>query len=329
MSLLSQLKTFSLGPRSLLVKCVPAPKSFYQRRAVLAALQKGSTESIEVFKKLQDDSSFIAVTTSPDTAKNLIKSSPLKQIVMAQNSTNSESSIQSTWGAAYSNSGPIATAVNPLPADSVPKETSASIELGLSHWSFTLHIFSANKDYDHNAEIQKNVLHGPWPEGGDETYIQAALRTIPPSVLNTALWDWETGDQLSNEAEKFTGQEGATHLFLGAKRGSAQEAFVRERMRNRAAKRTPKIMRSLVEFAKECRANQRGEPHRTDDVSSPTNSRRLGDDGAQKRTLIRRLPFKDSGDDSAKEESWSLGQNRRYEKEKLIDNDTFQAMLKE
>ncbi|KAI1270497.1 hypothetical protein F5Y18DRAFT_421991 [Xylariaceae sp. FL1019] len=306
MSLLSQLKTFSLGPRSLFVKCVPAPKSLYQRRAVLAALQKGSKESIEVFKKLQDDSSFIAVTTNPDTAKELIKSSPLERIIMAQDSTDSESSAQPAWGAAYSNSGPIATPVNPLPADSVPKDTSTSIELGLSHWSFTLHVFSANKDYDHNAEIKKNVLHGPWPKGGDETYMQAALRRILPSfALEPALRDWETGDQLSNEAEKFTGLEGATHLFLGSKRGSAQEAFVRERMGKQAAgKKTPKIMRSLFDFAKECRANQTAKPHKVDSESS-------GEDGSSKE---RSLP------------STRIRGNRE---EKLLDNETFQAMLKE
>ncbi|KAI8629904.1 hypothetical protein F5Y19DRAFT_62911 [Xylariaceae sp. FL1651] len=261
-SALAQLKPFTLSSRSLFVKCVPAPRNFYERRAVLAALQKASQESIETFKKLQDSSSFIAVTKDPDAATSLLDNSPFERTIIAQDLANSELSSQSAWGSEFDVSGPVTTPVNPLPTSSTSKPTPASFDLGLSHRTFTLHVFPANTSYDHKAEIRKNAIHGPWPgDGKTETFISAALRRVIPSgAMAPALRDWETGNQLARDSDSFAddGREGAASMFLGKKRISAQEAFIMERIRRREAEHnTPKVMRSLVQFAKECRARPR------------------------------------------------------------------------
>ncbi|KAI1742624.1 hypothetical protein F4680DRAFT_22535 [Xylaria scruposa] len=258
-SALAQLKPFTLGSRSLFVKCVPAPRSFYERRAVLAALQRSSQQSIETFKKLQDSSSFIAVTTRPDAAATLLENSPLERTIISQGSRSDAASMSSTWSSNYDDvSGPIAAPVNPLPADVVAKPTPASVDLGLSYKTFTLHIFPANADYDHIAEVRKNPLHGPWPGNGKtETFISAALqRVVPSGVMAPALRDWETGNQLAHDNDSFAdnGPEGAASTLLGKKRLSAREAFLMERIRRRGAEKDmPKVMSSLFQFAEECR----------------------------------------------------------------------------
>ncbi|KAK5628967.1 hypothetical protein RRF57_004682 [Xylaria bambusicola] len=252
-STLAQLKPFTLYSRSLFVKCVPAPTTFYERRAVLAALQQSSQRSIEMFKKLQDSSSFIAITSGPDAAATLVENSPLERTIISQDSGSDPS-----WTLNDDVSGPIATPVRPLPQSSVAKPTPASVNLGLSHKTFTLHIFHANADYDHREEVRKNPLHGPWPGSGTtETFVSAALRRVIPSgVMAPALRDWETGNPLAHDLDSFAenGRGGAASTLLGKKRHSVREAFVLERIRRRDAKQaTPTVMSSLMQFAEECR----------------------------------------------------------------------------
>ncbi|KAF2969561.1 hypothetical protein GQX73_g3998 [Xylaria multiplex] len=259
-SVLAQLKPFTLNSRSLFVKCVPAPRNFYERRAVLAALQKSSQDSIETFKKLQDSSSFIVVTTKPDAATSLIHDSPLERTIISQGSGSDGVPTQSAWGSDYDVRGPVTTPVNPLPASATVRPTPVSINLGLSHHTFTLHIFPANKDYDHREEIRKNPLHGQWPgDGKTETFVSSALRrVIPPGVMAPALRDWESGNQLASDSDSFAGDgpEGAASMILGKKRHSAAETFLLERIRRREAEReTPPVMNSLMEFSRRCRAN--------------------------------------------------------------------------
>ncbi|KAI0855857.1 hypothetical protein F4860DRAFT_446168 [Xylaria cubensis] len=259
-SVLAQLKPFTLASRSLFVKCVPAPRSFYERRAVLAALQRSSQQSIETFKKLQDSSSFIAITTRPEAASTLLENSPLERTIISQGSSSDVALTPSTWSSNYDDvSGPIAAPVNPLPADVVAKPTPASVDLGLSYKTFTLHIFPANVDYDHVAEVRKNPLHGQWPGNGKiETFISAALhRVVPSGAMAPALRDWETGNQLAHDGDSFAdnGPEGAAATLLGKKRLSAREAFLMERIRRRGAdKEMPKVMSGLFQFAEECRS---------------------------------------------------------------------------
>ncbi|KAI8949125.1 hypothetical protein F4801DRAFT_425113 [Xylaria longipes] len=258
-SALAQLKPFTLGSRSLFIKCVPAPRTFYERRAVLAVLQRSSQQSIETFKRLQDNSSFIAVTTKPDAATTLIDNSPLERAILSQSSNSDVASTPSTWSSNYDDvSGPIATPVIPLPADVAANPTPASIDLGLSYKTFTLHIFPANAGYDHRGEVRKNPLHGQWPGSGKtETFISAALqRVVPPGAMAPALRDWETGNQLARDGDSFADDapEGAASMIMGRKRHSAREGFLLERIRRRgAAQETPKVMSGLFLFAEECR----------------------------------------------------------------------------
>ncbi|TGJ84941.1 hypothetical protein E0Z10_g3844 [Xylaria hypoxylon] len=276
-SALAQLKPFTLSSRSLFIKCVPAPRSFYERRAVLAALQKSSQQSIETFKRLQDSSSFIAVTTKPDAATDLLDSSPLERTIISQDPGSDEVPTRSAWGPDYDVSGPITTPVNPLPASSTVKPTPVSADLGLSHRTFTLHIFPANADYDHIEEVRKNPLHGRWPgDGKTETFVSAALkRVIPPGAMAAALQDWETGNQLARDSDSFAdnGPEGAASMLLGKKRHSAREAFLLERIRRRGAEQeTPTVMSSLMQFAEECRtktADVQSEPSQGTATGAP------------------------------------------------------------
>ncbi|KAI0964772.1 hypothetical protein F4678DRAFT_385231 [Xylaria arbuscula] len=263
-SALAQLKPFSLTPRSLFIKCVPAPRNFYERRAVLAALQKSSQQSIEVFKKLQDSSSFIALTSRPEAATTLLDSSPLERTIVFQDAASDEALSRSSWNLDDDVSGPIVTPVNPLPTHSTVKPTPASVDLGLSHRTFTLHIFPANAHYDHREEVRKNPLHGQWPGNGKaETFMSAALKRIMPSgAMAPALRDWETGNQLARDSDSFAdaGPEGAASMLLGSKRRSAREAFLLERIRRRGAEQEiPTVMRSLVQFAEECRTKSANE----------------------------------------------------------------------
>ncbi|GAP84534.1 putative pal1-like protein [Rosellinia necatrix] len=265
-SALAQLKPFTLNSRSLFIKCIPAPRSFYERRAVLAALQKSSQQSIEMFKKLQDSSSFIAITTRPEAAVDLIDNSPLERTIVSQSPSSDEISSQSSWSSNLNTSGPIANPVNPIIADSTAKATPASDELGLSYRTFTLHIFPTNPDYDHREEVRKSPLHGQWPGDGKkmETFISSALKTVIPSgAMAPALRDWETGNQLARDLDSFAdnGPEGAASMLLGRKRTSTGESFLLERIRRRAAEQeTPKVMSSLVQFFKECRSKSATTP---------------------------------------------------------------------
>ncbi|KAI0471364.1 hypothetical protein F4859DRAFT_515579 [Xylaria cf. heliscus] len=261
-SALAQLKQFALGPRSLFVKCAPAPTSFHERRAVLAVLQTSSEQSIETFKKLQDSSSFIAVTTSPDAATTLLDNSPLKRTIVCHDASNDVILTSSAWSTKYEDvCGPIAARINPLPAAEAvepAKSTPASADLGLSYKQLTLHIFPANAGYDHRGEVRKSPLHGPWPGNGKtETFMSAALkRVIPSGSMAPALRDWETGNQLGCDSDSFAddGPEGAASTLLGKKRLSAREVFLMERLRGRRVEETPKVMNSLYQFAEECRA---------------------------------------------------------------------------
>ncbi|KAI0913906.1 hypothetical protein F4823DRAFT_558488 [Ustulina deusta] len=306
-SALAQLKPFTLRSRSLFIKCVPAPRSFYERRAVLAALQKTSQQSIEVFKKLQDGSSFIAVTTRPEAATTLLDRSPLERIIVSQDPGSDEVLSRSTWSSDGDVSGPIAAPINLLPTKSTVTPTPAAADLGLSHKSFTLHIFPVNDDYDHREAVRKNPLHGRWPGNGrTETFMSAALkRVVPSGAMAPALRDWETGNQLAHDSDNFAdnGPEGAASMLLGRKRNTARESFVMERIRRRGAEQEiPTVMSSLVRFAEECRtksANAQPEPpqsietgavqaqaHRlSPDTVSAENAETLLDDTTFKKLL--------------------------------------------
>ncbi|KAI0596314.1 hypothetical protein F4775DRAFT_594366 [Biscogniauxia sp. FL1348] len=257
-SALAQLIPFHLKTRTIFVKCTPAPANFYERRAILRTLQNTTSGGIETFKKLEDNSSFIAVTTKPDAAASLIQDAPLVRMLISQNeATTAGQPSNKAWGAEFDLRGSFTTPVNPLPLTQRPVETPVTRNLGLSQKTFTLHIFPANTSYNHREAIKRDPLHGRWPgDGSIETFISAALyRSLPANAMAPALRDWETGNQMSREGTTFAFEagEGAAATLLGKKRYSVTEHFLLERIRKRWDEREiPEVMKSLAGYAAKC-----------------------------------------------------------------------------
>ncbi|RYO92285.1 hypothetical protein DL766_001776 [Monosporascus sp. MC13-8B] len=288
-SALSQLLPVSLWERTVFVKCTPPPATFTERRAVLRALQKNTSEGIEVFKKLKrDGSSFIAVTTQPEAATALINESPFERTFITESLSTVEPK-KSTWGSVYDLRGTITAPVNPLPKLQATPTTAPSNEFGLSHRTFTIRCFPPNKTYNHLQVVRSNPLHGPWPDNaGRETFISAALRrSVPAGPLAPALRDWETGNQLSPDyvSSPDEGIESALSILLGQSRLQGNQVYVRERRRARLKeKEIPEVMRSLAAFAAKCKekpsATEIAEEQRSK-APSP-ESEKLSDNGAYK-----------------------------------------------
>ncbi|KAI0394319.1 hypothetical protein F5Y17DRAFT_265547 [Xylariaceae sp. FL0594] len=263
-SVLAQLKPVNLKTRAVFVKCSPPAKNFYERRAVLAALQKCTSQSIEVFKKLEDNSSFFAVTTRPEAVTTLFNESPIERTIYTQDLSSDGSSSRSVWQSEVDLSGPIARPVDPLPVGNAAP-TPAFNDLGLSQKNLTIDIFPLNEDYKHYEDIKSNPIYGRWPAGSKTgTFISTALRRVVPSgAMAPALRDWETGNQLSDDSFA-TAEEGAVATLLGQKRHTTAELFYLERVRRRAEeKATPQIMKSLVQFAADCKAQSESSPGMT------------------------------------------------------------------
>ncbi|KAI1451627.1 hypothetical protein F4805DRAFT_84289 [Annulohypoxylon moriforme] len=248
----------SLSSRTVFVKCVPSPVTFFERRAVLRAVQKLSHETIETFKKLEDDSSYIVVTTKPGTANALVNDSPITRVVISQDPNSTNDSTIGSWGAAYDLRGSITAPIDPIPPSRAAETTPALEDLGISHITFTLHMFAANRTYNHRDAINKNPLHGPWPssdnsDSGMETFRSAALRQcVPAGAMAPALRDWDTANQLYRDSSSFAdeGVEGAATALFGKKRLSPNEVYVMERIRMRRNQaKIPAVMRSLAAFA--------------------------------------------------------------------------------
>ncbi|KAI1140176.1 hypothetical protein F5Y05DRAFT_411237 [Hypoxylon sp. FL0543] len=254
-SAFAELIQTSLSSRTVYVKCVPAPVTFFERRAILRSVQKLSHETIETFKKLEDNSSFVVVTTKPGTATGLVNDSPITRVIIEHDPNAPNAPNGASWGAEYDMRGSITTPVNPLAPSKINKATPALSDLGISYKTFTLHMFAANKTYNHKEAVRKNPLHGPWPSQGDrETYMSSALRrSVPSGAMAPALRDWHTANQLSRGSTSFAdeGAEGAAAVLLGRKRLSSREVYLMERIRaRRNAQGTPAVMKSLAGFAR-------------------------------------------------------------------------------
>ncbi|KAI1394266.1 uncharacterized protein F4822DRAFT_43279 [Hypoxylon trugodes] len=253
-SAFAELLQTSLSSRTVYVRCIPAPVNFYERRAVLRAVQKLTHETVETFKKLEDNSSFVVVTTKPGTATALVNDSPITRVIIAQDENADRTPSTDSWGAEYDLRGTITTPVNPMAPSKLTKTTPAFSDLGLSHKSFTLHMFAANRTFNHKEAVRRNPLHGPWPSNGNrETFVSTALRTsVPSGAMAPALRDWHTANQLSRDSISFAdeGAEGAASVLLGKKRHSPKEVFLMERIRARwNQKKIPAVMKSLAAFA--------------------------------------------------------------------------------
>ncbi|KAH8671210.1 hypothetical protein BX600DRAFT_509903 [Xylariales sp. PMI_506] len=244
----------SLTSRTLFVKCTPPPASFTERRAILKALcTTGPNPDIEVFKQLDDNSSFIAVTSSQATASALVNDSPLTRFIQLQSSDATAKYAATAWGAAFRKT--ITEPINIQTRTQLEKERKQNGlpergSIGLNAKTFTIHVFPANYDYNHQRAIEMNPLHGPWPDtDGRETFMSATLkRTVPSGALARALRDWETGHQLSGGPMPLE-EEGAQSLIKKVQHG---RSFILERRRRREYKNNvPDVMRSLAAVAQE------------------------------------------------------------------------------
>lgn len=199
---------------------------------------------------VQDSSSFIAVTTTPDTATELVNKSPLERTVYTQDSAAATTFSTTSWGSAVRTTitDPVIVKTRAQVDEEVAKmdETARTEEIGLKTRSFTISVFPANAAFSHKRIIQLNPLHGPWPPGDSgDSYISAALRkSIPAGAMQPGLRDWETGRQLSAE---FVGPEDevATTLLGLSKHG---KAFVKERLWKKQ-RNVPDVMKSLGSVA--------------------------------------------------------------------------------
>ncbi|KAI2623743.1 hypothetical protein GGS21DRAFT_330916 [Xylaria nigripes] len=335
-SVLAQLKPFTLGTRSLFVKCVPAPTTFYERRAVLAALQKSSQKSIEIFRKLQDGTSFIAVTTNPDAAKSLVKSSPLQETIVSQDPAIPGDLAGAAWNSNFMVEGTITNPVRLLSADAA-EPTPAYNNLGLSSKTFTLHIFPTNTDYDHIEENRKSPINGQWP-GADrgDTFVSAALRRVIPSgAMAPALRDWETSNQLAHDADAFAdnGREGAAATLLQKKRLTSQYIFIMERMRRRLTQgQTPEVMESLVQFAEKYRSNvelPKTQPETSDVTATEAPNLPRSEVNASEPNALSKntAPNTSTNTQYPNADEWPSAKLKDKKSDTIIDDATFKSMF--
>ncbi|XDG04014.1 hypothetical protein ABKA04_003629 [Annulohypoxylon sp. FPYF3050] len=288
-SAFAELLQTSLSSRTVFVKCVPAPVTFFQRRAVLRAVQKISHGTIETFKKLEDNSSYIIVTSKPGTADGLVNDSPITRVVISQNpSATNELTTTTSWGAQYDMRGSITSPIDPIPPSRVAQTTPTLSELGISYITFTLHMFAANRSYNHREAINKDPLHGPWPPNdGTETFMSAALRQrVPAGAMAPALRDWDTANQLWRGSASFAeeGAEGAAATLFGKKRLSPTEVFLMERIRARQNEaKIPAIMKSLAAFAA---GKIRDQPPVVDPLPDRPSPRKSNDESIESDSMM-------------------------------------------
>ncbi|KAF3008145.1 hypothetical protein E8E14_002057 [Neopestalotiopsis sp. 37M] len=277
----------SLSARTLFIKCSPAPSSFAERRAILKALSTtgtGTGTKIEVFKKLEDSSSFIAVTTTPESAQSLVGDSPYERIVHLQEAAHASLFSTAAWGASFRTT--ITDPVNVQPAEDWRREgsnpgwllkknretqmderertsqsekitgmgdTTAATSMGLSSKTFTIRVFPANASFSHKRAVELNPLHGPWPRNdGYDTFVSLALKkSVPGSRMSPGLRDWDTGRQLSPDPLGYE-DEGAESLLGGRSRRS----YFIEKRRRKAETEVPDVMQSLAAVAKSSTATK-------------------------------------------------------------------------
>ncbi|KAK8089432.1 hypothetical protein PG997_004393 [Apiospora hydei] len=337
----------SLSSRTVLVKCTPAPRSLAERRAILKGLlMTGQRPEIEVFRQLDDDSSFIAVAATAATATCLVDDSPFRRVmVTAPARAGATAQATAAWGSAAAapgaagSSSPSAAAAAPLAepvvvqvlkknektkdpskrplwwrkreekrmkeaaerqaaeklaaeqlqqqqqqqalesgdaaaAAAAAVKSGADESLSVQKKEFVIHVFPANKGFNHQRMLGRGLLHGPWPlninqflASGDghqdqaelrDTFISAALRkSVPPGRLAPSLKDWDTGRQMAIGRGTATGfDDRAAWELLGV--GVHGASFIQHRLHQKdIAAKTPAVMRSLAAMSRQGQYRQR------------------------------------------------------------------------
>ncbi|EFX03556.1 pal1-like protein [Grosmannia clavigera kw1407] len=153
----------SLAQRSLFIRVRPAPTTLSERRSVLRVLERhGKTE---MFKKLADNASFIAIAATAATASTLINRSPIQYEFLSE----TFETVQ-PWG-----NPRVATLVQPIETRRIGEGEVAETAAGsadtsnrrqtehVQHKSFVVSVFPS-QDYRHQTMLRLSPLHGPWPK---------------------------------------------------------------------------------------------------------------------------------------------------------------------
>ncbi|KAF7532323.1 hypothetical protein G7054_g8063 [Neopestalotiopsis clavispora] len=256
----------SLSARTLFVKCSPAPSSFAERRAILKALSTtGNGTKIEVFKKLEDSSSFIAVTSTPESAQSLVGDSPYERIVHLQEAAHASLFSTAAWGASFRTT--ITDPVNVQPAEQWRREGSNP------GWLLKKNRDTQMDERENTSQSEKITGMGdttaatsigltrrraespPWAmprNDGYDTFVSLALKkSVPGSRMSPGLRDWDTGRQLSQDPLGYE-DEGAESLL----RGKSRRSYFIEKRRRKAETEVPDVMRSLAAVAKSSTATK-------------------------------------------------------------------------
>ena len=158
--------------RSMYLRVRPMPKTLTERRAVLDVLK--SHGRIEMFKQLDDPSSFVAIAAEPEALEEIVSKSPLQLDIPD---------------------------VNVVDYRAIPKREDAAAAVdGKQLKTFTMEIFPT-ADYRHKKKLREGgLLWDGWKDDkaavlGD-TFIQKALRqVVPKGVAHEAFVDWESSGQ--------------------------------------------------------------------------------------------------------------------------------------
>lgn len=183
-----------IDQRSLFVRVRPAPATLSERRSVLRVLERhGKTE---MFKKMANNASFLAITSTAAAAAALVEKSPIQYEFMADRLQTAH-----PW-----DDPSVATRVQPVETTGTTDTTERSEKTEtaqVTHKSFVVSVFPSH-DYHHRTMIRNSPLHGPWPRdypttagssgaAYKNTFVYNALKAVvPESAVSEGLCDWRT-----------------------------------------------------------------------------------------------------------------------------------------
>ncbi|KAK3373363.1 hypothetical protein B0T24DRAFT_593574 [Lasiosphaeria ovina] len=197
----------AIALRSLYVRVKPAPINLSERRAVLAALKQHALGDLQVFKQLQDPSSFIAVVKTSTRARLMVSRCPLQfDHIPERSGVHPDPRVLGSGAATASPTDDAADADADADAGGPTSDGGEK--------TFTIGA-SLAPGYQHHVHIEQSPLHGPWPGRNydarpgwqqdprpvrkddplaNATFATETLRSIIPNMAgSSALADWEIG----------------------------------------------------------------------------------------------------------------------------------------
>lgn len=160
---------------------------------------------------MQEPDTFICVTSKVDTATELVKNSPLRFKFISEPLESIRA--KSAPGTQYTSVAALIEIHEEEDVHGRDHERPSKPELAQSELirTFKVHINPSNDYYDHRTTIRRNPLFGPWPQTLDEDQdsIYFALKNVvPDNIARKALCDWNTGGQLSEDAQILRASDG-------------------------------------------------------------------------------------------------------------------------